>query len=198
MKYVIARNSRQTIEIRTALAFRTLFAFAFCATLAAMSARAQLTSGSVSGSITDPQGARVVGAKVTLQDEAQAEIRSMKSTSDGTFAFTPVIPSTYTLTIETTGFRKFVQSRIVVDVNQHLELPVIRLEVGAVNDTITVEANALQLQTESAEKATVLTGEQTVDLPLVDRGFMGLLAIVPAPWARTAITPTSTARATTN
>jgi hypothetical protein len=153
---------------------------AFCAVLFATApAHAQLTSGSVSGNILDSQGARVVGAKVTLTDELQAGIRTMNSSSDGTFAFTPVNPSNYTLTVEATGFKKFVQKEIVLDVNEHLELPSIHLEVGTINETISVQANALQLQTESSEKATVLTGEQTVDLPLVDRGFMGLLAIVP-------------------
>ena len=143
------------------------------------SLQAQVVSGSVSGVVTDSQGAAVPGAKVTLIDQVQMATRTLNTSVEGTFNFTPVLASTYTLAVEAKGFKKYERRDIVVHPEDQLAVPDLKLEVGAVNETVTVEASALALKTETVQTDTVVTGDQAVDLPIVDRGFLGLLQVVP-------------------
>ena len=142
-------------------------------------AQAQVSSGSVSGRISDAQGAVVPGAKVTLTDVDQASSRTLNSSGDGTFTFTPVVPANYIVVVEVKGFKKYEKKDVVVHPNDQLDLAELRLEVGATSDLVIVEANAVELQTESAQRDTLLTSQQIVDLPIADRGFMELLKVTP-------------------
>ena len=149
------------------------------AVLSIVSLHAQVVSGSLSGVVTDSQGAVVPGAKVTLIDQVQATTRSISSGAEGTFNFTPVLASTYKLVVESAGFKKYERTDIVVHPNDQIEVPNLKLEVGTINETVTVEAETVTLKTESVQQDTVITGEQSTDLPIVDRGFLGLLQVVP-------------------
>jgi hypothetical protein len=141
---------------------------------------AQNPAGSISGIVQDSQGAVIPDARLTLLNAAQgaATARQLVTSAEGTFVFSPVLPGTYTLTVEVTGFKKYVQSGIVLDVNDKLGLPPIALEVGATGESVTVEASAVQLQTVTAERAGVVTGRQMVDLALNGRNLTGLLKTV--------------------
>jgi hypothetical protein len=155
-----------------------------CLALAGMSLFAQNTAGSISGVVQDPQGAVVPGAKVTLTNEAQgAAGPQLMSGAEGTFVFSPVLPGRYTITVEAAGFKKYTQSSITLDVNDKLGLPPLRLEVGATGESVTVEANAVQLQTVTAERAGVVDGHQIVDIALNGRNFNNLLRTVPGAMA---------------
>jgi hypothetical protein len=141
--------------------------------------QAQVTSGSVSGTVVDAQGALVPGAKVTLTDQVQATTRTMNASSDGNFFFTPVLPSTYRVTIEAPGFKKFEKSDVQVGLGDRVEVAAIKLEVGAVTESVVVEANAISLDTETAQHKSSVIGQSVVDMPVVDRNFMNLLQVVP-------------------
>src|SRR5262249_29894497 len=105
--------------------------------------------------------------------------------TEGTFVFSPVLPGNYSVTVEGAGFKKYVQSGITLDVNDKLGLPPIALEVGATTESVTVEANAIQLQTITAERAGVVTGRQMVDIALNGRNYTTLLKVVPGVTADT-------------
>jgi len=96
--------------------------------------RAQQTSGSIEGRVVDPQGAAVAGAKITLTDQRQGSIRNETTKSGGTFAFTPVLASDYTLAVEAPGFSKLEQKDIRLFAADKMSLPDIVLAVGAVTD----------------------------------------------------------------
>ena len=149
-----------------------------CATVALF---AQGTIGSISGLITDPSGAVMPNAKVTLTNVTQgaASARELTTNNEGLFVFTPLQPGTYNLAVEMTGFKGYTQSNIVVNVSDRLALPAISLQVGATTDSITVEAEAVRLETETAERSGVVTGKQMVDLGLNGRNFTGLLKTIP-------------------
>ena len=143
--------------------------------------RAQAVAGSISGVVQDAQGAVVPAAKVTLTNENQGEgsARTVNTTSDGTFVFSPVLAGKYTVTVEVMGFKKYVQSGIALDVSDRLGLPTIALQVGATGESVTVEAAAVQLQTLSAERAGVVTAAQVVDVAINGRNYTSLLKTVP-------------------
>ena len=149
--------------------------------LSASALIAQNVAGSISGSVQDAQGGLVPRAKVTLTNDAQgaASARTMDTTQEGTFVFSPVLAGRYTVTVEMMGFKRYVQSGITLDVSDKLGLPPISLEVGSTGESITVEANAVQLQTLNAERAGVVTGSQVVDIAINGRNYTSLLKTVP-------------------
>src|SRR5712692_4064261 len=132
--------------------------------IAAIPIAAQITTGSITGVVHDPQGGVIPNAKVTLVNVAQGagSAREVTSTGDGVFLFTPVLAGTYTITVEVAGFKKYTQANIVVNVNDRLGLPAIALEIGSTGETVTVEASAVQLETLTAERSGVVTGRQMV------------------------------------
>jgi hypothetical protein len=149
--------------------------------LAGVPAAAQIVAGSITGVIQDPQGAVIPKAKVTLTNDAQGagSAREVSSSAEGTYLFTPVLPGNYTLTVEVSGFKKYIQSGITLNVNDRMGLAPISLEVGSIGESVSVEANAVVLETVTAERSGVVTGRQMVDLGLNGRNFTGLLRTVP-------------------
>ena len=97
-------------------------------------------------------------AKVTLTNENQGagSARTVNTTGEGTFVFTPVLAGKYTLTVEMTGFKKYTQSGITLDVNDKLGLPAIALQVGATGESVTVEAS--RRTASDAERRTLRRG----------------------------------------
>jgi hypothetical protein len=141
---------------------------------------AQSASGSISGSIHDAQGGAIPNAKVSLTNEAQGVVvRDVTTNTEGTFVFTPLNPGAYTVTIEASGFKQFKQSGISLSSNDRIGLPAIQLEVGAVGESVQVEATAIQLETVSAERSGLITGRQIVDIALNGRNFSGMMKTIP-------------------
>ena len=150
-----------------------------CLWLCAFPLAAQQTSGMISGIVKDSQGAAIPGAKVTLIDQNQSATRTQMAGAEGLFAFTPLPPSTYTVAVEATGFKKYEKQDIVLFANDRVGLSDINLEVGALTETILVQATATQLQTESADRGGVLAGQQLTDIAIQGRNFLNLMALVP-------------------
>jgi hypothetical protein len=150
-----------------------------CCLLLAVSLHAQFTSGAISGTVRDKQGAVVPGAKVTLTDQVEATVRVQTSTAEGNFAFEELVPSTYTVSVEVAGFKKWDKKDLQLHIAERLGVPDIELEVGATTESITVEATSVQLQTESAEKTGTVSGQQYVELSSRGRAFMDLLMTLP-------------------
>jgi hypothetical protein len=142
-------------------------------------AAAQQTSGSISGVVQDSQGAVIPGAEVVLINQAQgATVRELISGDDGSFAFTSVVPGTYTVSVELTGFKKFIKQDIVLNTQGRVGLPPIMMEIGGLEETITVEANPVSLQTVSAERSGVIDKNQLVDLAVTGRNYTDLMKTV--------------------
>ena len=122
------------------------------ALLLAVSAFAQNT-GSLSGIVQDSNGGVLAGAKVTVSDPSKGFQLETKTNSEGTFSFSTVPPGTYTVTIEATGFKKTIKSGIILNIADRQSTGVIALEVGGIENTVEVTADAAQLllKTESGE-----------------------------------------------
>lgn len=139
----------------------------------------QQISGSITGTVKDAQQAVVASAKVTLSDQATGAARAVETGSDGVFVFTPVLPGTYIVAVEASGFKKFEQREVKVFASDRVALGDLTLTVGSLSETVTVEASAAQVQTQGGERAGVLTGGQVVDLALNGRNFLDLARTIP-------------------
>jgi len=137
-------------------------------------AQAQAFDASLSGSVYDKTGAVVAAATITLSNPAIGFAQSFPTQPDGRFTFSLLRPGTYTLKVEKSGFRTYVQSGVVLEVGQAATQNV-TLELGAVTQEITVSAGAPMLETESANVGTTVTQSQVLDLPLDVRNVFGLV-----------------------
>src|SRR5215467_5605382 len=109
---------------------------------------AQSTYGSISGIVSDPSGAAVQGASVTLTNLSTAEKKTQESGDDGHFTFVNLFQGQYRLDIEKQGFKRFVRQGIVVEVQQDTRVDA-TLTIGQVSETIEVSSEVPLLQTES-------------------------------------------------
>src|SRR6266567_3640524 len=117
----------------------------------------QQISGTINGVVKDSQQASVANAKIILNNKEQGTTREGLTSTDGSFVFTQLQPGTYNVTVEASGFKKFERTDIKVFANDRLSLNDIVLSVGALSETVTVEAEAAAVQTASAERSGVLT-----------------------------------------
>ncbi|MBO0725110.1 MAG: carboxypeptidase regulatory-like domain-containing protein, partial [Blastocatellia bacterium] len=113
--------------------------FLALALLLTVSALAQ-TSASLSGTVHDPQGGAVVGAKVLLKDTGGKTQLETTTNAEGFYTFPIIQPATYTVTIEAAGFKKFVQSGVVVNASDRQSTGTTVLEVGDIATTVEVTA----------------------------------------------------------
>jgi carboxypeptidase family protein len=122
----------------------------------------------LTGTVKDQSGAIVTGASVTLTNEGTGITRTTKTDGEGNYLFALVDVGTYRLTIEHTGFKKSVQSGMILEVNQNGRLDV-TLEVGQATETIEVTAAAPQIDTSGAVLGKVEDERRLQDLPILDR-----------------------------
>jgi len=122
-------------------------------------------SGTITGTVTDPGGAVVPGAKVVATNVATGVETSRQSNDAGLFVITPLPPGEYKVTVKVTGFQTLVQEKIIVDAISTVSVNLI-LKVGSVNETITVESAPPQLDTSDARLGTTIRNELYTQLPL--------------------------------
>src|SRR5688500_10622807 len=134
------------------------------------------THGSLTGTITDQQGAVVAGATVTLSSAVAGADRTAITDSNGTFDFQSLLPGTYSISVEAQGFKKSVAREIVVSVAQNTRVSV-QLDIGLANETVTVTASQEVLNTASASLTSTVDTRQVVDLPLPTRNPLELAGL---------------------
>ncbi|MBI4875321.1 MAG: carboxypeptidase regulatory-like domain-containing protein [Acidobacteria bacterium] len=140
---------------------------------------AQTITGSITGTIKDSSGLAVVGAPVTLIQEATGAVRQAKSGERGDFVFGALQPGEYRLEVTQTGFKKAERRGIMLSAATLLAVGDIVLEVGAVSEAVTVTAQGVTVQTASAERAGVITSNQVENLLIRGRSVMSLLELLP-------------------
>ena len=136
--------------------------------LAVSSANAQSIYGGVRGIVSDSQGSVVAGAKVILTDEATNSPRSVVSNATGEYNFASVTPSTYSVSAESAGFKRFERKGVPVATQQAVTID-IPLELGNVTESVMVTAEAPLLEASTASQGQVLDRQKLVDLPNLGR-----------------------------
>jgi carboxypeptidase family protein len=131
---------------------------------------AQGTAGLITGVVEDSTGKVVPGAKVTAYNQNQKAVTAVDVTNgQGVFVFNPLPVSIYTITVEAPGFKTYTRNDIVLNVNDKIGLPPTILTVGSVSETISVEANTVELETVTATRAGLVDNTQLNDLPIQTR-----------------------------
>src|SRR5580692_2456677 len=146
-------------------------AILLCVSIAQAQENAEL-----SGTVTDPTGAVIPNAKVTITNIATGESRTATSNGAGLFDFSGLNHGTYNMKVEAQGFTSFQRSNIVLNVAQTVQENAV-LQVGAGSQTVTVEADTLHLQTETNEVSNLITGQQLTQLATNGRNMVSLATL---------------------
>jgi hypothetical protein len=140
---------------------------------------AQSTYGSISGTVTDPSGAALGGATVTLTNVGTGEKRTQNSGDNGGFTFVNLFQGNYRIDIEKQGFKHFARPGVVVEVQQDTHIDA-ALTVGQVSETIEVTGEVPLLQTETSSLGQVVEQRKADELPLNGRNIFNLITVSPA------------------
>ncbi|HVS88579.1 MAG TPA: carboxypeptidase regulatory-like domain-containing protein [Candidatus Acidoferrum sp.] len=162
------------------LAFATTFVILFgIAPMEVPAAHAQvsISSGSIQGTILDPNGGVVNTAKVSITSKETGQVTTPEVTGTGDFNSGALHPGTYTVRIEAAGF-KTIERTLTVQVGV-VSSGSVNLEIGSSSTVITVEASGVQLNTEQATVQGVMTTDQIEQLPIGGRNFLDLAQLEP-------------------
>ena len=152
---------------------------------------AQVETATLSGRITDPQGSSVVNAQVQIVNIDTNGASSTRTNNEGIYVFTAIQPGRYRLLVLKDGFHEIIKPEFVLHVQDHVEQN-FGLQVGSISETVTVQAGAPLVNTESAAVSTVIDRQFVENLPLNGRSFNTLLQLTPG----VVIAPTTGAVAT--
>jgi hypothetical protein len=140
-------------------------------------AQTTVAQGSIQGSVTDPTGAVVNGAKITITHKATGQVSTTTSSSSGAYSSGGLIPGDYVVRVEAAGF-KTTQLPVVVQIAVTASGNV-RLEVGQGSTVVEVQGSAVTVNTEQATVQGVLTSEQIDRMPVDGRNFLDLAQLEP-------------------
>jgi hypothetical protein len=149
------------------------------AALLAAGAAAQTVTGSISGTVVDPQKSIVPGATVTIVNEATSDSRTAVTDDQGYFQVTNLQPGNYTARVELTSFRTFERKNIVLSAGERLSIGTIGLEVGGLGETVTVEARGSHVNTAETQNAGLLTSNQIEQVQVLGRDVTSLMRLLP-------------------
>src|SRR2546425_7019104 len=156
-----------------------LLLVSFAAFCGALSATAQDITGSISGTVQDAQSKAIPGATVTLTNiDKNIVVRTVKADDKGDYVAALLPIGRYLVTAEAPGFKKVIHTGVVLNVNDKLTIN-LKLEVGDVTETLTIEATALQVDTQTATGAGVISGAQVRELPINNRNYEQLVSLMP-------------------
>ena len=133
-------------------------------------------NSSLSGAVTDNAGAAVPHAKVTIKETATGSTKSMETNDAGQYNFPGLNLGTYDVSVMMQGFQTMLQKGVVVNISQDMRSDV-TLAVGNVNETVTVTATQLAIQTDSNVVSTLISAEEISEIATENRNFSALVAL---------------------
>lgn len=138
----------------------------------------QQTSATLLGTATDPAGAVTPNVKIVATHQQSNTVHASQTDGSGNYSLPFLPPGEYTIAASSKGFQTIRAEKVMLQVGQTGRVD-FRLRLGEVSDQVTVESNAVMLQTENSAVGAVITGKQIVDLPLNGRNFVQLAQLVP-------------------
>src|SRR5438552_4590201 len=176
-------NQRASFRPRSVLSISRLLTILvlglWAAIIISSPAFAQSVTGNISGSVTDPNGAVVAGASVTLVNDQTKDKRDQVTNDAGRFNFASVQPGTYTIKIEHEGFETLLRTKVVLSANEGLALGEVALKTGQVTETVTVQSEGQIVEKESSDLTARLTSDQISLISTKGRDITSLLRLIP-------------------
>ena len=148
------------------------------ACLVETTAVSQTNFGQINGTITDPSGTEIAGARVVLQSLETSAERQAQSNSTGTYVIPTVAPGRYSLTVTAPGFQTFKISEFPLQSGEARTVDA-RMVIGTINDTIQVVGQAVAVDKTEATISTVIQEQEIVEIPLNGRSFSQLMLLSP-------------------
>jgi hypothetical protein len=155
---------------------RAWFCACFFVFIAEIATFAQAGRGTISGAVTDPAGAVVQGAQVTLVNRATGVTQQTVTSAAGLYTFVSLNPGVYKVTVAQTGFRSTIRDNINVNVDQVSQVN-ITLEVGAVTETVTVTTGTSLVESSNSTVGTLIPAETIDRVPLLYRNVYDLVQL---------------------
>src|SRR6266850_5525917 len=128
-----------------------VFAVLLFVEMSSPSAVAQSVTGSISGMVTDSAGGVIVGASVTLRSDQTGTTRTATTGEDGRFSFAALQPGSYSIMVQQPGFQRLERKNAVLSANESLALGQLALQAGQVTETVTVQGEGQQGETQSRD-----------------------------------------------
>ena len=164
---------------------------ALLSAVAVAPASAQATTGEITGRVEDAAGSIVPAVTVTALNTETGFARSTLTNAEGTYVLTSLPPGRYAVSAELTGFKKAVRENVIVAVGTRQTLP-IRLEIGAISESVAVSADAPLVETTRSELSGVVTSGDIANLPALNRTFANLAMTMPEARPAGGFDPTKT------
>ncbi|MEG9430996.1 carboxypeptidase regulatory-like domain-containing protein [Terriglobus sp. ADX1] len=148
---------------------------------AVSTAGAQVTSGTILGSVQDTTGALIPDATVKADAPALGVSRTVTSTGNGTFSIPNLPAGTYTITVTRTGFQQLKKDGVILNSADRLNAGAFQLQVGTESTTVSVtaETGQMQIQANSGERSDLITGKQLNDIALNGRNVLDIVRVIP-------------------
>jgi hypothetical protein len=149
-----------------------------CVLLAGLSFHAFGQEATIVGTVTDPSGAAVPNVTITITHEETGQSRSINTNDVGQYVVPDLAIGHYNVSAKASGFSGEEKTGIALNVNDRTRVDFV-LKVGAIAEHVTVEANAVAVQTDSGEVSSVITGQQVTELATNGRSLYALFALTP-------------------
>ena len=153
-------------------------AFVFMSLLIPMSVRSQELRGKISGRVVDSTGAAVTGASVKVTDLTRGTTATLTTNNDGLFDAPYLLPGNYQVIVEASGFKKAIQDKVAVAINETTTLT-IPLDVGTVQETVTVTAEASRLNASDPNLGQTIDRKRVDELPSIHGDPYNLINLTP-------------------
>src|SRR5918995_797933 len=139
------------------------------------SALAQGLTGQISGTVIDAGGGVMPGATVSIKNAGTNQVRESVTGADGAFTFPDLLAGSYDITVAVQGFKTYEQKGIVLGATERVALRQITLEVGQLQETVTVTSEASLVQTNNAARSGLVDRTQIDDIAVKGRDFASYL-----------------------
>jgi hypothetical protein len=129
--------------------------------------------------VVDPTGSVIPGAEITLTNQGTTAKITASSDNAGLFRFANLLPATYSVSVQAKGFKTRVEADVALGLSENRDLGRLALDVGSASDTVTVTAEVTPIQTSTAERSSVIDGNQLNNEALRGREMMGFMRMLP-------------------